>query len=438
MRQRPFRPSRRDLLAGFGSATAALSLCMASPAHGQTAATMALRLGPRQAALRDQGPASPIWDFSGDLPRLTQGDNLDLTLANDLPVPVALNWRGGNELAALEPVKPLPPGQSSTLRLPSLSAGTMLCDARLYGDGQSRPLPALAFAVAERKPPEVDADHLVVIADWRVAPDGRALAPGSDSGDAATVFTINGQPTLDLSIRTNARLRFRFINACQRSAIAIKIEEHPLRVMAIDGQPADPFIARGGLLLAPGSRLDVFVDAIGQPGSTAAIQMHDGTAVRGIGRLNYEATKPPRAAPLGDPTPLPGSGLPERIPLGGAQRLDLALGIGPDSSSNGWRRAIDAITTLSPSFRARRGSTVMLNLTNPTTSAITFHIHGHYLRWLDRLDDGWKPFWLDTALLQGGQSMRVAFVAEHVGAWLMEAMATDWAAPRLARWYVVE
>ena len=40
--------------------------------------------------------------------------------------------------------------------------------------------------------------------------------------------------------------------------------------MAIDGQPAEPFLARGGaLVLAPGSRADVFVDATAAPGSTS-------------------------------------------------------------------------------------------------------------------------------------------------------------------------
>jgi hypothetical protein len=28
--------------------------------------------------------------------------------------------------------------------------------------------------------------------------------------------------------------------------------------------------------------------------------------------------------------------------------------------------------------------------------------------------------------------------AEYAGRWLMETMATDWAAPRLLRWYIVE
>ena len=61
--------------------------------------------------------------------------------------------------------------------------------------------------------------------------------------------------------RINERLRLRFINACQRTVIALKLEGRDVHVMALDGQPAEPFPARNGaLVLAPGGRADAFVD----------------------------------------------------------------------------------------------------------------------------------------------------------------------------------
>ena len=59
-------------------------------------------------------------------------------------------------------------------------------------------------------------------------------------------------------------------------------------------------------------------------------------------------------------------------------------------------------------------------------------------RLLDRLDDGWKPFWLDTLAIEPGQTQRIAFRAEYPGGNLIEAVATEWAAPRLVRRYAVE
>jgi FtsP/CotA-like multicopper oxidase with cupredoxin domain len=81
---------------------------------------------------------------------------------------------------------------------------------------------------------------------------------------------------------------------------------------------------------------------------------------------------------------------------------------------------------------------VVLALTNRSSTPAVFHLHGHHFRLLDRLDDGWKPFWLDTLMVDAGQTQRVAFAAETKGRWLMETMATDWAAPRLVRCYAVE
>jgi len=81
---------------------------------------------------------------------------------------------------------------------------------------------------------------------------------------------------------------------------------------------------------------------------------------------------------------------------------------------------------------------VVLALANRGDIPAVFHLHGHHFRVLDRLDDGWKPFWLDTLAIDSGQTQRIAFAAEHSGHWLMEAMATDWAAPRFVRWYSIE
>jgi hypothetical protein len=40
-----------------------------------------------------------------------------------------------------------------------------------------------------------------VVEDWRVMPDGRALSPGTDPKDAATAYTVNGPPNLDIKLR---------------------------------------------------------------------------------------------------------------------------------------------------------------------------------------------------------------------------------------------
>ena len=108
---------------------------------------------------------------------------------------------------------------------------------------------------------------------------------------------------------------------------------------------------------------------------------------------------------------MPSNGLPERIELKNAPRVDLALG-GPQGD---WVTPAKFSATAPPAFRVKGGRTVVLALTNRAAIATVFHLHGHHFRLLDRLDDGWKPFWLDTLAIEPGQTQRIAFLAEYAG-----------------------
>jgi FtsP/CotA-like multicopper oxidase with cupredoxin domain len=117
--------------------------------------------------------------------------------------------------------------------------------------------------------------------------------------------------------------------------------------------------------------------------------------------------------------------------LKNAQRFDLPLG----GLQSDWVAPTEFATKDPLAFRA--GRTVVLALTNPGALPTVFHLHGHHFRLLDRLDDGWKPYWLDTLAVEPGETQRIAFLAEYPGRYLIESVATDWAAPRLVRWYSV-
>jgi FtsP/CotA-like multicopper oxidase with cupredoxin domain len=441
MADRFFPLDRRELIAGLGTVVL-----------GPMLPSMAIAQGPRPSitleakadaiALRPGAPDTPIWSLGGPAPDrdtgLKRGDALEITLSNDLPVPTVLNWYGNEGVAAAEPLVarlPLSPGAKETLVIPLRHAGTLMVDLRLLGDGQARPSPARALIVGESETIAVDRDQLFLIEDWRLRPDGTAIAPGIDPKDTVPVYTINGLSTLDIPTRTNERLRLRFANGCQRSVIAIKIEGHEVRVMAIDGQPAEPFLARNSaVVLAPGTRVDAFIDATAPPGSTSSILLHDGKEPRPIARLIASNESPIRAAPLPAAPALPSNGLPTQLDLKNALRFDVALG-GPPAD---WITPASFASSAAPAFHAKVGRTVVLALTNRAEIATVFHLHGHHFRLLDRLDDGWKPFWLDTLAVEPGQTQRIAFAAEHAGRWLIESLTTDWAAPRLVRWYGVE
>jgi FtsP/CotA-like multicopper oxidase with cupredoxin domain len=440
MADRILRLDRRELMAGLG----AVVLCPATPgvAAAQGRRSFTLQAKAATLALRPAAPETPIWSLQGPVPetlfRFKRGDELELALLNELPIPVALNWHGLDGVPATEPLavrSPLSAGTNEMLAIPLRYAGTLMCDLRLLGDGQTRPSRARALIVGESEAVAVDRDEVLLIEDWRLRPDGTAIAPGTDPKDATPIYTINGLMMMDIPVRIHERLRLRFINGCQRNVIGIKIEGQDVRVMALDGQPAEPFPARNGaLVLAPGGRVDTFIDASAPPGSASSILMHDGREARPIARLVTSREPPLRDAPLAAAPALPSNGLPAQLDLKNALRFDLTLG-GPQAD---WVAPANFAVSAAPAFRARAGRTVVLALANRGDIPWVFHLHGHHLRLLDRLDDGWKPFWLDTLAIEPGQTQRIAFSAEYAGRWLMESMATDWAAPRLVRWYSVE
>jgi FtsP/CotA-like multicopper oxidase with cupredoxin domain len=431
---------RRELMAGLGAAALAPRIVL--PAWGEASPAIALQARIDANAEYPVKPDALSWLTNGaDQPSpaaARRGDTLEFALANDLPVPAALNWRGLDGIQATEPLvakAPMAAGAKESVQVALRQAGTFLCDLRLIGDGQARPSRTLPFIVRESEAVAADRDHVCLFEDWRLHADGTAIAPGSDPKDGTPLYTLNGQPTLDIPARANQRLRFRFINGFQRSVIAVKIENLDVWVMAMDSQPAEPFLARNGaVVLAPGARLDAFVDAGSSPGSASQILLHDGKQAHPLGRLLVEEGSPARATPLPPAPALPSNGLPDRLDLKNALRVDLALG-GPQTD---WATPAAFAITSTPVFRAKPGRTVVLALTNQANIATVFHLHGHHFRLLDRLDDGWKPFWLDTLAIEPGTTQRVAFAAEHVGHWLIESIATDWTAPRLVRWYGIE
>ena len=440
MADRIFRLDRRELVTGLGAAVLSPALPRIAAAQGRPSLMLQAKAG--IVALRPGEANTLIWSLLGPAPErdisLRRGDELEITLANELPVAAALNWHGLDGVPAAEPLAaraPLSPGAKETFVIPLRHAGTFMCDLRLLGDGQARPLPARALVVRESEPVAVDRDEVFLIEDWRLRPDGTAIAPGIDPKDTMPLYTINGLITPDIPTRTNERLRFRFINGCQRNVVALKIEGHDVRVMALDSQPAEPFLARGGaLVLAPGTRVEAFIDATAPPGSSLPILLHDGKEARPIARLVASRQPPLRDAALPAAPPLPSNGLPNRLDLKNALRVDLTLG----GAQAEWVAPGSFASSAAPAFRVKAGRTVVLALTNRGDIPEVFHLHGHHFRLLDRLDDGWKPFWLDTLAIEPGQTQRIALSAEYPGRWLMETMATDWAAPRLLRCYIVE
>jgi FtsP/CotA-like multicopper oxidase with cupredoxin domain len=338
----------------------------------------------------------------GPVIRARRGDEVKVRLINALDEPTAIHWHGVRLPNAVDgaPIRaPVAPGASIDYRFTVPDAGTFWYHATerrqqergLYG----------ALIVAETTAPPVDRDVVIVFADR--------------PRDGDPHFTLNGEPALDIAARTNERLRLRFINASTSEVMNARIDGHRVFVMALDGEPAEPFASRDSRVgLGPGNRADVFVDATRPPGSIAPIVFAHAGGETPLARIVYEGS-PARTAPPGDPAPLPANPLPERLNLARALRATVPIDAG---------KAFAGLPA-APLLTAERGRTVVLGLDNRDAGEHVVHLHGHHFRLLDRLDDGWKPYWLDTIVVSARQTALIAFLADNPGRWLIEHHALD-------------
>jgi FtsP/CotA-like multicopper oxidase with cupredoxin domain len=409
--------SRRHLLAGAGAG--ALVTCVGSRSGAQEAAEATsdgFQLLRARAASAQPGP----------LLRVKRGEELRLRLINELPDATAIHWHGvraPNLMDGAPGLTPtaVAPGARFDYRFRPPDAGTFWYHAprfaglaqRLYG----------ALIVEEAEPPDVDREHVLVLDEWPIRPQG-------EPPDAAGELQIraNGPLAPDLAVRANERLRLRLINAAAARVVALRLERHAVIVMALDGQPAEPFRARDNrIVLGPGNTADLFIDATLEPGAVAPILLAD--ADTPLARLVYDGVPAVRAAVRPPPRPLPANPLPERLDFTHAVRLDWPINDRPSGSQTLGQRPA--------AFRVKRGRTVMLGLSNRQAVACAVHLHGHAFRLLDRLDDGWKPFWLATVLVEAGQTTRIAFQAYNPGKWPITCAGIGQSQPVTADWFEV-
>jgi FtsP/CotA-like multicopper oxidase with cupredoxin domain len=360
-----------------------------------------------------------------------RGADVTIRLVNDLPEPTCVHWHGLHAPNAMDGVPgltqtPVAPGASFDYRFTPPDAGTFWYHPPHDFAGQLGRGLAGVLVVEETTPVEVDRDVTILLSDWRLAEDGSIDAP--DATVRAPHLTANGRPNFDIAVATNERLRLRLINATAGRALIFRVDRHQPVVVAVDGEPAEPFTTRRGrIALGPGNRVDLFIDAALAAGETAPIMVEAAGAEIPLARLVYAAAPPARPAPLPDTTPLPDNPLPLQIDLVHALKLDVPLQAATAAAGDSGR----------PLFSLKRGRAAMLGLANRTDGAIAVHLHGHHFRLLDRLDDGWKPFWLDTLLIDGHQTEHIAFVADNPGKWRLDAQPLVPAGGAPPRWFEV-
>jgi len=482
--------SRRRLIGTLGLSAAIIALSGRNLGRAGAAPTAPMADGfqlmhARTGSARLRGvdqPATPIWGYAGVTPgpllRAKRGEELKVRLVNELSEPTVVHWHGVRLPNAMDGVPhltqpPIAPGASFDYRFSAPDAGTFWYHAHLYSSEQMDRGLYGALIIDELEKVDVDRDVLLVFDDWRLNADGtihetsfRSMHDAAHDGRLGNHFTANGVPDFEIAVRSNERIRLRLVNAANARIMSLRLDRHRATVMAIDGQPAEPFVARDGrVTLGPGNRVDLFVDALLEPSATAPIVIDSGSDERALARLVYDSGAPARAAPRStDPRPLPPNPLPLRMDFAGALKLDVPIEggamamtgamsgrTGPTTgpTSGMLRDGFDGAAVWSlagrasdghsgkPLFAVKRGRTVMLALANRTAFPHAMHVHGHHFRLLDRLDDGWKPFWLDTVVVPARETWRIAFVADNRGKWMLHCHMLEHLETGMAAWFEV-
>jgi len=399
-------PSRRALLTG--AATLAFSgpfvrfAAAQAPAAPAAAAAQNTRLRAATAPRIELAGPTPVALFQNLLPgpvlRVKRGAPLAVTVENALDTPLSLNWQGVRVPNAQDGVPGLTgtaiaKGESRDISFAPPDAGTFLY--RAFEPALAHRALAGALIVEETQAPDFAGDYVALIQSW--SPDPTMKVP---------LLTVNGAVSPTLEAPAGGRVRLRLINASTQFLRA-RVAAAPSYVIAIDGQPvATPFLLKDGRAqLTPGGRLDLTVDV----GTADPIVVEAETAdlpIQLVLIVPMGAGTTTTSTPQEPPAPLASNGLPDKIPLEGATRFDVALGSASVS--------LASFPTLG---RVKPGTTVVLSLINGSDAPVAVQLHGAPARILDGMDDGWKPWWHDAIPVPPRTTVRAALVAQAVGKW---------------------
>ena len=450
------------------------ALPRAAAAADQSLTASAAQRGPRVIEARagevrlapEPAKPTPILGYDGITPgpllRMKAGEALDLRLVNKLDEPTAIHWQGVRianifDGAAGLTQAPVAPGETFPLRLAPPDSGLFFyrASAPPFCAAQVARGLAGALIVDEPNPPAVDRELLVVLQDWRLdangAPQGGALDDVMARGEGPIGATVTVGAVLAPQVveaKGGERVRLRVLNACVARLAGLILEGFAdAKVIAVDGQPCDPFPpARHFVPSAPGSRFDLIVDLPADTTTRAALVLRGGglraetggEADRDLLVFHRVDAKAQTRGPITGLALNPA--LPAIIPLQNAKRLDLAIERGTSHEpGKAWTlNGVAGSPAAKPVLSVPRGQPVTLGFINKSDVAHAMHVHGHVMRVLHLLDDGWEPYWRDTVVVPPGKTARVAFIADNPGKWLIESTILTQAVAGSSCWFEVK
>ena len=409
-----------------------------------------------------------VWAYTADYPnpviRLRKGEAVRVVVRNRLKVPTTVHWHGMLVENTMDGVpgltqEAIQPGEEFVYEFTPAIAGSFIYHPHVRTHEQVGRGLIGALIVEDENDPPVDRDTVLLINDWRLNRRNPNRLDGDFesrhdqmmAGRIGDIVTINGEHSREFEFYRGERVRLRFINASNARILSFKIPKAlKPRLIARDAYAVPP-ASVNSLTLGPGMRADVVID-VPEKKADWEIRTSDGRgsgfmmrmgAMGDGGPLMTIRTRP-SPVPLKPKAPIPDPPAEYAWPLPNledAEVVDMSLdssgmtgmmgrgGSGGFWSIRGESKSEQKIKIDEPLLNLILGRTYIFDMKNETHYPHPMHLHGHVFQVLDaRGRPGAAPDFRDTVLVEAGQRMKIAFVAELPGNWAWHCHTLEHAA----------
>lgn len=466
------RFNRRQMLAGT---TAAFAMVGGVPVmlHAEKAGDgfTVLKIEKVPRTILEGGKETRLWTYNGVNPgpeiRVKRHGQVKVRLVNGLDEPTMLHWHGVRIDNAMDgsPLtqNPVDPGGTFDYVFAAPDAGTYWYHPHIGSSRQVEHGLYGALIVEEKTPSENTEELTLVLDDWLLNDDGTInqqafgdIRMAAHAGRLGNWFTVNGQSRPRLAAPADKRLRLRLISCANARVMNLQVKGAEPYMVALDGQPLTAPRALGAdpLQLGPGGRADLMI----RRGSDEIILANLNAANEPLEVAYIDRTGEAGKADTGEIAALPGNGLPKTLDIEGVVPSELVMEGGAmgglagaklrgrdvdmrEMVKNGMAWAFNRVAgmTEEPFASLTRGETAVFDFVNKTAWPHAMHLHGHHM--MPLTIDG-KPVanrdWRDTIVMSANSSMRVAFVADNPGKWMLHCHMLEHQAAGMMTWINVE